>query len=364
MTIGILGGGQLGRMLALAGYPLGLAFKIFDPAPDAPAGQIAPHLCEDINDTPSLLWFSKGLDAVTYEWENVPVTSARYLEQRVPVFPPPGALEIAQDRMAEKSFFAEHGIPTPPFQAIDTRAELDTAVAAIGLPAVLKTRRFGYDGKGQYVIRTAREVEKAWDRLGGVPLILEGFVPFEREVSIIAVRARDSAKAFYPLVENHHKDGILRLSIAPAPNWSRELQSAAEAYIGVLLDKLNYVGVLALELFQTGDQLVANEMAPRVHNSGHWTIEGSVSSQFENHVRAVAGLPLGKTEMKVPHAAMVNLIGQLPALCEVLKVPGAHAHYYGKEIKPGRKVGHITVIADTELELEQRVAAVRRLWGE
>jgi 5-(carboxyamino)imidazole ribonucleotide synthase len=364
MTLGILGGGQLGRMLALAGYPLGLKFKIFDPAPDAPAGQVAPLLSEDINDTPSLLWFSKNLDAVTYEWENVPVTSAKYLEQRVPVFPPPRALEVAQDRLKEKSFFREHGIPTPAFEAIDSREELDLAVREIGLPAVLKTRRFGYDGKGQYVLKTRKDIDKAWDQLGGVPLILEGFVPFEREVSIIAVRGRDGAKAFYPLVENHHREGILRLSLAPAPDATTQLQADAEKFIGRLLDKLNYVGVLALELFQVGESLVANEMAPRVHNSGHWTIEGSVSSQFENHVRAVAGLPLGSAAMKAPYAAMVNLIGQLPPLCEVLKIPGAHAHYYGKEIKPGRKVGHITLVAETPEELAANVERAKRLIGE
>ncbi|MBW3636408.1 MAG: 5-(carboxyamino)imidazole ribonucleotide synthase, partial [Armatimonadetes bacterium] len=274
MTIGILGGGQLGRMLVLSGAPLGLQFKILDPSPEAVAGQLAPLLCEDINDVPALLWFSKNLDVVTYEWENVPVGSAKYLAERVPVFPPPRALEISSDRLKEKSFFRENGVPTPDFAAIETRAELDAALKEIGLPAVLKTRKFGYDGKGQFVLKTARDADRAWEKLGGVPLIVESFVPFEREVSIIAVRGRDGEKRFYPLVENHHREGILRLSLAPTPNWSAQLQSDAEKFAAKLLDKLDYVGVMALELFQIGERLLANEIAPRVHNSGHWTIEG------------------------------------------------------------------------------------------
>ena len=360
MTIGILGGGQLGRMLALAGYPLGLQFKIFDAAPDAPAGQLAPLLAEDPNDTPALLWFSRGLDAITYEWENVPVASTRYLEQRVPVFPPPRALEIAQDRVIEKSFFRDLGVPVPPFVAVETRAELDDAVAQLGLPCILKTRRFGYDGKGQFRLQTPRDVEKAWQELGGVPLILEGFVPFTRELSIIVARDQNGEKVFYPLVENHHADGILRLSIAPAPDTA-DLQATAQDYIARIADELDYVGVLALELFQVGENLTANEIAPRVHNSGHWTIEGSQTSQFENHLRAVAALPLGATTMKAPFAAMINLIGVLPPLCDVLQIPGANAHYYGKEVKPGRKVGHITVVAQTMDELRARISAARKL---
>ncbi len=364
MTIGILGGGQLGRMIALAGYPLGLSFKILDPSSDAVAGQIAPLLVEDINDTPALLWFSKNLDVVTYEWENVPVQSARYLEQRAPVFPPPKALEIAQDRLKEKSFFRENGVPTPDFAAIETKEEFELAIREIGLPSVLKTRRFGYDGKGQYVLKTKRDAEKAWEKLGGVPLILEAFVPFKRELSILAVRSKSGEKRFYPLVENHHAEGILRLSLAPAPNWSQQLQTDAENYASKILDKLGYVGVMALELFQVGERLIANEIAPRVHNSGHWTIEGSISSQFENHVRAVADLPLGETKMKAPFAAMVNLIGELPPLCEVLKIEGTHAHYYGKEVKPNRKVGHITIVAEDEATLKARVGAVKKLLKE
>lgn len=361
MTIGILGGGQLGRMLVLSGAPLGLQFKIFDPSPDAVAGRLAPLLCDDINDVPALLWFSKNLDVVTYEWENVPVASAKYLGERVPVFPPPIALEISSDRFIEKSFFAQNGVPTPKFAAVETRQELDLAVQEIGLPCVLKTRKFGYDGKGQCVLKVPRDVEKAWQELGGAALILEEFVSFEREVSLIAVRGRDGEKRFYPLVENHHKNGILRLSLAPAPDASADLQQKAESFASKILDELGYVGVLALELFQIGENLIANEIAPRVHNSGHWTIEGSSCSQFENHLRAVAGLPLGSTEMKVPFAAMVNLIGHLPPLCEVLKIPGAHAHFYGKEVKAGRKVGHITLVAESREKLQIAVDAAQQL---
>ncbi|RYG70286.1 5-(carboxyamino)imidazole ribonucleotide synthase [bacterium] len=361
MTIGILGGGQLGRMLVLAGAPLGLNFKILDPSSDAVAGKLAPLISEDINDVPALLWFSKNLDVVTYEWENVPVQSAKYLTERVPVFPPPRALEVSSDRLKEKSFFRENGVMTPDFASIETRAELDMAVREIGLPSVLKTRKFGYDGKGQVVLKTPRDVEKAWEKLGGVPLILEKFVPFDREVSIIGVRGKDGSKTFYPIVENHHEGGILRLSLAPAPGHNAHLQGDAEKFASKIMDKLGYVGVMALELFQVGDRLLANEIAPRVHNSGHWTIEGSDCSQFENHLRAVAGLPLGSTVMKKPFAAMVNLIGVLPPLCEVLKIEGAHAHYYGKEVKPGRKVGHITLAADSVEQLQKSVAAAQKL---
>jgi 5-(carboxyamino)imidazole ribonucleotide synthase len=361
MTIGILGGGQLGRMLVLAGAPLGMGFKVLDPSSDAVAGKLAPLLCEDINDVPALLWFSKNLDFVTYEWENVPVQSARYLAERVPVYPPPKALEISSDRLKEKSFFRENNVPTPAFASIETRSELDMAVREIGLPCVLKTRKFGYDGKGQFVLKTQRDVEKAWEKLGGVSLILEAFVPFDREVSILGIRAQDGSKKFYPLVENHHEGGILRLSLAPAPDSNAQLQGDAEKFASKILDKLGYVGVMALELFQVGDRLLANEIAPRVHNSGHWTIEGSECSQFENHLRAVAGLPLGSTAMKTPFAAMVNLIGVLPPLCDVLKIEGAHAHYYGKEVKPGRKVGHITLTADSMEQLQKSVAAAQKL---
>jgi 5-(carboxyamino)imidazole ribonucleotide synthase len=350
-------------MMALAGYPLGLRFRFFDPAPDAPAGQVAGHSQGSYTDHEALARFAEGAAAITYEFENVPVEAAQFLAERVAVYPPPAALSVSQDRVVEKSFFAQIGIPTAPFAPVGSRAELDEAAAVIGLPSVLKTCRMGYDGKGQVVLRTPADARAAWETLGGQPLILEGFVPFERELSIISVRDRQGNTRFYPLVQNHHREGILRLSIAPAPSITPALQSQAEGYAARIMQALDYVGVLAVELFQVGGSLLANEMAPRVHNSGHWTIEGAETSQFENHVRAVAGLPLGSTEM-VGCAAMLNLIGTLPAEQDVLAVEGAHMHLYGKAPREGRKLGHITVRARTADERDQKLEALRRIVGE
>ncbi|HEU5102785.1 MAG TPA: 5-(carboxyamino)imidazole ribonucleotide synthase [Roseiflexaceae bacterium] len=374
LTIGILGAGQLGRMLALAGYPLGLRFRFLDPAPDGPAGHMAEHIGGSYEDTTLLQHFSKGLAALTYEFENVPVAAARALASRVPVYPPPAALEAAQDRLAEKMFFQSIGATTPPFEPIDSRADLEAAIARIGLPAVLKTRRLGYDGKGQAVLREPGDVEAAWATLGGSALILEGFIPFERELSILAARGRNGETAFYPLVENHHRGGILRLSLAPAPSLTPALQAEAEQIASRALKALEYVGVLAIELFQvsrdrqpaahhlpsSNSDLLVNEMAPRVHNSGHWTIEGAETSQFEQHLRAVLGYPLGSTLAR-GYSAMVNLIGDLPDPAEVLAIPGAHLHLYGKAPRPGRKVGHITIRADEQDDLQVCLARVRTL---
>lgn len=357
MRIGILGGGQLGRMLALAGYPLGLRFRTLDLSPDAPAGQVSELMAADFNDTDALKRFARGLDIVTYEFENVPVDPARFLSRRVAVFPPPEALEAAQDRLTEKRFFEHLGIPTPAFVAVDTWDDLKTALNDMGLPAVLKTRRFGYDGKGQMVIRKTEDVSGAWQSLGGVPLILEGFVAFEREVSILAVRSRNGETVFYPLIENHHHDGILRLSLCPTPGTTSELQREAEAYARSVLEALNYVGVLAIEFFERDGHLLANEMAPRVHNSGHWTIEGAEVSQFENHLRAITGWPLGSTAT-VGYSAMVNLIGTLPDLRTVLAMDNVHLHLYGKAPRPNRKLGHITLRTTSQ---EARDAGLARL---
>lgn len=351
MKIGILGAGQLGRMLALAGYPLDLRFRCFD-NDVAPAGDVAELMIGEFDDPAALAAFASGLNVVTYEFENVPVASARALEQYVPVFPPPDALEIAQDRLSEKLLFERLKIQTPRFAAVDSRDELRAAVAEIGLPSVLKTRRMGYDGKGQMVLRTAEDVAGAWGTLGGASLILEGFVPFDRELSILAVRGRDGAKVFYPLVHNEHRSGILHLSRAPAPDVTSELQARAEELAGRILEAVGYVGMLALELFQVGADLLANEMAPRVHNSGHWTIEGAVCSQFENHLRAIAGLPLGSTAVR-GYSAMVNLIGAAPTREALLAVPGARVHLYGKAPRPGRKLGHVTVCEATPKELDE-----------
>jgi 5-(carboxyamino)imidazole ribonucleotide synthase len=342
-------------MLALAGYPLGLRFRFLDPSPEASAGQVAERCAAPFHDTARVERFAQGLDVLTYEFENVPAELPRSLGRMVPVYPPPAALEASQDRLHEKMLFGRLGLPTAPFVTVDSRADLDRALADVGTPAVLKTRRFGYDGKGQMVLRSPDEAGPAWEKLGGVALLLEGFVAFERELSVLAARGREGQTAFYPLVENHHGGGILRRSRAPAPGVTPALQGLAEVYAGRVLRELGYVGVLAIEFFAHAGRLVANEMAPRVHNSGHWTIEGAETSQFENHLRAILGLPLGSTETPGP-CAMVNLIGTLPAVKEVLAVPGAHLHLYGKTPRPGRKLGHVTIRGVTPAIVEERLA--------
>jgi 5-(carboxyamino)imidazole ribonucleotide synthase len=357
MTIGILGGGQLGYMLALAGYPLGLHFRFLDPSPEAPVGRIANRVTADFNDQQALEKFSHGLEVATYEFENVPVAAAKFLAERVPVYPPAGALEEAQDRLREKRLFRRLEIPATEFAEITKREDLDAAVKQAGLPAMLKTCRMGYDGKGQWLLRTAEDVERARPELPDAPLILEKFVSFTREVSILGVRGRGGEIAFYPLIENHHRGGILRLSLAPAPNLTASLQQEAEHAARKLLEELGYVGVLCIEFFEVGGRLLANEMAPRVHNSGHWTIEVAVTSQFENHLRAILGMPLGSTAA-VGISAMINLIGEMPDSAEVLNVSNAHLHLYGKEPRAGRKLGHVTVRADRFEKLQQRLNAL------
>ncbi len=340
MNVGIVGGGQLARMLALAGYPLNLRFQVLDPAADACAGQVATLLRGDYDAEARLEQLADWAEVVTFDFENVPATAALALERQVAVYPPPGALAAAQDRVTEKTLFWELGIPTPTFATVASLEELRGAVARVELPAVLKTRRLGYDGKGQRVLRAPEDIEPAWRALGGAPLILEGFVPFEREVSVLAVRGRDGATAFYPLVENHHRDGILRLSRAPCV--APELEREGWDYARRLLDRLNYVGLLAVEFFVQNGHLTANEIAPRVHNSGHWTIEGAETSQFENHLRAILGLPLGSSAA-IGHSAMLNCIGAMPDRAAALAVAGTHYHAYGKAPRPGRKIGHLTL---------------------
>jgi 5-(carboxyamino)imidazole ribonucleotide synthase len=354
VTIGVLGGGQLGRMLALAGYGLGQRFVFLDPGAESSAGHVGSLRVGAYDDEERLSELARKSDIVTYEFENVPVGSARFLNELVPVYPPPRALEVSQDRLDEKQFFERLGIPTPPFAPISSRAELDAAVAKIGLPVVIKTRRFGYDGKGQMVLRTMEDVARAWEALGAASLIVEGLVAFERELSVLAVRSRTGETRFYPLVENEHRDGILRVSIPKSDAWTTELQDKAESYASKVLVELDYVGMLAIELFLRDGELVVNEMAPRVHNSGHWTIEGAETSQFENHVRAILGLPLGSTRM-IGCSAMINAIGQLPPREPVLAVEGAHLHAYGKDAAAGRKVGHVTIRARAREELAEKL---------
>ena len=354
MTIGILGGGQLGRMIALTGYTLGERFVFLDPGAESSAGHVGNLRVGAYDDEERLTELARKSTIITYEFENVPVASARFLDELAAVYPPPRALEVSQDRLDEKSFFASVGIPTAGFAAVSSREELEQAVARLGLPAVLKTRRFGYDGKGQWVLREPADVGRAWEALGAASLVLEAFVPFERELSILAVRSTKGETKFWPLVENVHRDGILRLSTPQSAAWTPDLQARAEGYAARVLGELEYVGVLAIELFLVGDELVANEMAPRVHNSGHWTIEGAETSQFENHVRAMLGMPLGSTRM-IGFSAMINSIGKLPQRDEVLAIEGAHLHAYGKDGAPGRKVGHVTVRAQSREELAEKL---------
>lgn len=357
MRVGIVGGGQLGRMLALAGHELGIACTTLDPAEASPAAAVAPAVVGAYDDRDRLTELASHVDVVTYEFENVPVESARFVEAIRPVFPPHEALEAAQDRLAEKELFERVGLPVASWVAVDSLAELDAGLERLGMPAVLKTRRLGYDGKGQAVIHDPLLAEDAWRSVGDVPCTLESFVVFDRELSIVAARGRDGDTVCYPLVENHHRDGILRLTRAPAPGVPPGLQEAAEEHAHAVMAELDYVGVLAIELFQVGAGLLGNELAPRVHNSGHWTIEGAETSQFEQHLRAVTGLPLGPTD-PVGSSVMVNLIGAMPDREQVLAVGGVHLHDYGKEPRPGRKLGHVTVRARTDEELERRLRAV------
>ncbi|HVI26143.1 MAG TPA: 5-(carboxyamino)imidazole ribonucleotide synthase [Xanthomonadaceae bacterium] len=367
-TVGILGGGQLARMLALSGAPLGLRFLVMDTAADACAGQFAPMVVGDYRDERALAEFASRVDVATFDFENVPAESAQWLAARVPVFPNPRALGTVQDRLAEKTLFRELGIPVPEFAAVASRADLDAAIARIGTPCILKTRRLGYDGKGQFRIRPERSgagADDAWAALGAqadtVGLILEAFVPFERELSVIAVRGRDGELRTWPLTENRHVDGILSASLAPA-SADPALQATARDYARRLAEALDYVGVFALELFLRDGELLANELAPRVHNSGHWTIEGSETSQFQNHLRAVLGLPLGDTRM-VGTACMLNWIGELPPAVPVLAEAGGHWHDYGKSPRAGRKVGHATLRADDPAALADALARVGAALG-
>jgi 5-(carboxyamino)imidazole ribonucleotide synthase len=362
MRLGILGGGQLGRMMALAGYPLGVRCRLLDPKDPTASAEVAEVLAERYDDPDALDRFVTGLDAVTYEFENVDSFALEHLDERVPVRPERRALEVSQDRIVEKRFFRDHDIDTAPFAAADTVDDLRAAVREVGLPCVVKTRRFGYDGKGQAVIRSEDAIDAVWDDVGGVPLIVEGFVAFDRELSIIGVRGVDGALAFYPIPENVHEDGILKVAYAPAPELSPALEERARGYARRLMEALDYVGVCTIELFQVGDTLLANEMAPRVHNSGHWTLEGAETSQFENHVRAVLGLTLGSTAMR-GHAGMVNLIGAVPETADVLAHPHVHLHLYRKEPRPGRKVGHMTVRHDDPAVVRETVPALRKLDG-
>ena len=355
----MLGGGQLGRMLALEGIPLGHRFTFLEPSPDPPSGALGTVVAAPYDDPAALALIVGTADVVTYEFENVPAASAAFLAARLPVLPPPAALQATQDRLAEKQMFQSLGVPTAPFHPLGALADLDPALAATGLPAVIKTRRFGYDGKGQVVVHSVEDAAGALESLGP-GLIAERFIEFERELSILAVRGRDASRVFYPLSENHHRDGILRASYAPAPGVTPALQAAAEELAGRVTDRLAYVGVLAIELFEARGRLLANEMAPRVHNSGHWTLDGADTSQFENHIRAVTGLPLAAPRV-AGSTAMLNIIGELPDTAAVTAIPGAHLHLYDKAPRAGRKLGHVNITGRDEASVRESACRVWEL---
>jgi 5-(carboxyamino)imidazole ribonucleotide synthase len=357
MTIGVLGAGQLGRMMALSGYPLAMDFLFLDQTPGTPAHQVAPSLFGSFTDPKLLDELAARCQVVTFDWENVPAATLEHLAARVRIAPPVAALHTAQDRLLEKALFAELGIATNRSCAVDSLVELQRAIKTIGLPGVLKTRRLGYDGKGQQVLRESKDVAKAWDALGAQPLLYEAMVPFDYEVSAIGVRGMDGSFAMYPLNRNLHRDGILRLTRAP---WrSKLLEAAARRCLRKVMQHFDYVGVLTIEFFVVQGKLLANEMAPRVHNSGHWTIEGAVTSQFENHLRAITGLPLGDTSAR-GHCAMLNLIGTMPEPQGLLSEEGLHLHNYGKSPRPGRKLGHITIVETTAKTAQRRAARLLR----
>lgn len=359
IKVGIIGAGQLARMMALAGLPLGMQFKVLDPAADACAGQVCELIQAKYDDAKALQVLAQWADVITFDFENVPATAIAAMSTDTKIYPPERALATAQDRLNEKNLFRELNIPTPDYANILEFADLERTVAEIGLPAVLKTRRLGYDGKGQRVLKSTEDVTTAYEQLGDVPLILERFLEFEREVSLLTVRTHTGQTAFYPLTENTHQQGILHQSIAPFDDCALNMQ--AREYAERVCEKLNYVGVLAIELFVVQGQLFANEMAPRVHNSGHWTIEGAVCSQFENHLRAICGLPLGSTAAR-GFSTMLNCIAMMPNRGACLAVPGAHYHDYGKQARAGRKLGHVTVCADESQTLQQVLAELKVVW--
>lgn len=342
MRIGIIGAGQLGQMLGFAARDLGVECRFLDPGDAPPASSCGEVIRRPFDDDEALAELASTCDVITYEFENVPVAALHKIEQRVPIYPPPSALRHSQDRLDEKQLFERLAIPRGEYRQVDSRGDIAAALQALGMPLVIKTRRLGYDGKGQFVVREPGQVDAAWQALGGAPLIAEQWVPFDFEVSCIGARNVDGDIALYPLSRNVHDAGILHTSRSPVE--APELAAKAEDYVRRLLEHLDYVGVLALELFVCGTELLANEFAPRVHNSGHWTIEGSATSQFENHLRAIMNRTLGSTASR-GHAGMINLIGEIPPAAWTLEA--GILHDYGKTPRPGRKLGHITVTAET-----------------
>ncbi len=345
-TIGIIGGGQLGRMLAMAAAQLGYRCHVYSPEASGPASEVAAAWTQgQYDDRDKLSAFAARVDVATYEFENVDAGPLEAVAASVSLYPPLAALRTAQDRVVEKRFAADQGARTAPWAEVKDRAQLDAAVAQVGTPAILKTVRFGYDGKGQALLPTPADADAAWQRIAGQPAILEGFVAFEREFSVILARGQDGAVVHWDAPENRHRDGILDTSTVPAHAEVLACMASARATADRIAAALEYVGVLSVEFFATADGPVFNEMAPRVHNSGHWTIEGAVTSQFENHVRAICGLPLGSTALTGDGAQMHNLIGEdAERWHEFLAEPRAHLHLYGKVVRDGRKMGHVTLV--------------------
>jgi 5-(carboxyamino)imidazole ribonucleotide synthase len=360
VKVGVLGGGQLAQMMALAGFPLGIKVIALESTQDCPAGLVTDVVVGDYTDQQKLKELAEQVDVVTYEFENVDVPSVESIETPN-VYPAPNALSISQDRILEKCFFDSISVPTAQYFPVDSVQDLQQAIEKIGLPAILKTRRFGYDGKGQFMIKAQEEIEQAFSELGAKNLIVEQKINFDREVSCIAVRAVSGETAFYDLVENVHVGGILRTSTVITENSN--VNQLAKSYAEKVLTELNYVGVIAIEFFEVKGKLIANEMAPRVHNSGHWTIEGAVTSQFENHLRAILDLPLGSADT-VGYPMMFNVISKHPEISEILKIPYAHCHVYGKQERQGRKLGHITLSAINSESLTQEVKLLGSLLKE
>ena len=365
MKVGIVGGGQLGRMLAIAGLPLGMRFRFLEPSADCPAAALGEVITAPYDDPDGLDRFAAQISVATFEFENVPASTADALADRLSLAPGPRALAVSQDRISEKRFFRECGVPVQAFAAVSTAKELDEALSAVGTPAMLKTRRMGYDGKGQRLVRSAGDAAGAWQELGKVPCILESLVRFTAEVSLVATRGRRGGKVewvSWPLTQNEHAHGILRCSVAPAPcDADGALADSARGYVRRIMDELDYVGTMAVEFFVTDAGLVANEMAPRVHNSGHWTIDGSATSQFENHMRAVTSMALGPTDA-LGRCAMVNLVGRAPSAAEILAAcPQAHVHLYGKHARAGRKLGHVTLVAPDQATLDASLGRLEPL---
>jgi len=344
-TIGILGGGQLGRMLALAAANMGYRCHIFAPDADCPAADVVARFTKaEYTDKAALSRFAADIDVATFEFENVDTEAVRHLAAMVPVRPGAASLEVAQDRLAEKRFVESLGGRPAPFREINSRADLDAALADLGTPAILKTRRMGYDGKGQARIGSAADLDAAWASIKGQPAVLEGFVTFAHEFSIIVARGLNGSLCHWPVPENRHVKGVLASSHIPAPPQVLAQAESARTLAAAVVQKLEYVGVMALEFFACADGPRFNEMAPRVHNSGHWTIEGARASQFENHIRAICGLPLGAPDLTAPAITMQNLLGEdAHEWARLLADPTAHLHLYGKaNVQPGRKMGHVT----------------------